>query len=55
MFPGDDVLLAIDTSASDQAVLWLDWSRKPPERWVALMPFAAFVERLAVSSDVNAK
>jgi hypothetical protein len=47
-FPGDDGLLAIDMSKPEyeQHVLWLDWSRSPPERWTSLVPLAVFIERL---------
>ncbi|MFO7562777.1 MAG: hypothetical protein R6X02_09065 [Enhygromyxa sp.] len=46
--PGDDVFLAIDVSQPEreQSILWFDWSRTPPGRWIPLMRLAVFLERL---------
>jgi len=47
-FPGDDVLLAIDLSgdSTDHNVLWFDWSRMRPGRWVRVTLLSSLIEAI---------
>jgi len=48
LIPGDDAFLVLDLSrpGGADAILWLDWPRGPPNRWISLGSLSSLIARL---------